>query len=153
MAATGSLLKVTLPAEYQDRQPVKDLVEPLMVETPPSARPGQYVRTLADSCLQLGCSMRSIAFTQYLCYFARVNRKIHNRIAVLRAEAGISRKALAEKVGVNPQTVGFLERGDYNPSLELALNIAAVFNLPVDLLFSFRPFPTVAETLLSQGDR
>lgn len=82
-----------------------------------------------------------------------MNRKIHNRIAVLRAEAGISRKALAEKVGVNPQTIGFLERGDYNPSLELALNIAAVFKLPVDLLFSFRPFPTVAETLLSQGDR
>lgn len=82
-----------------------------------------------------------------------MNRRIYNRIAVLRVEAGISRKALAEKVGVNPQTIGFLERGDYNPSLELALNIAAVFKLPVDLLFSFEPFPTVAETLLSQGDR
>ena len=97
--------------------------------------------------------MKSIAFTQYLCNFTRMGKKIHNRIAVLRAEAGISRKALAEKVGVNPQTVGFLERGDYNPSLELALNIAAVFKLPVDLLFSFQRFPTVAETLLSQGDR
>ena len=79
-------------------------------------------------------------------------RKIYNRIAVLRAEAGMSRKALAETVGVNPQTIGFLERGDYNPSLELALNVAAVFKLPVDLLFSFRPFPSVAETLLGQGD-
>jgi DNA-binding XRE family transcriptional regulator len=98
-------------------------------------------------------STKCIAFTQQTCDFERVNRKIHNRIAVLRAEAGISRKALAEKVGVNPQTIGFLERGDYNPSLELALNIAAVFKLPVDLLFSLRPFPTVAETLLSQGDR
>ncbi len=65
----------------------------------------------------------------------------------------MSRKALAEKVGVNPQTIGFLERGDYKPSLELAMNIAAVFNLPVELLFSFHPFPTVAETLLSQGNR
>ena len=79
-------------------------------------------------------------------------RKIYNRIAVLRAEAGMSRKALAEKVGVNPQTIGFLERGDYNPSLELALNIAAVFKLPVELMFSFRPFPSVAETLLGRGD-
>ena len=79
-------------------------------------------------------------------------RKIYNRLAVFRAEAGISRKALADKVGVNPQTIGFLERGDYNPSLELALNIAAVFEVPVELLFSFRPFPSVAATLLGQGD-
>ncbi|MBO0749238.1 MAG: helix-turn-helix transcriptional regulator [Porphyrobacter sp.] len=78
---------------------------------------------------------------------------MYNRIAVLRAEAGMSRKALAEKVGVNPQTIGFLERGDYNPSLELALNVAAVFGLPVELLFSFRPFPSVAATLLGQGDQ
>jgi putative transcriptional regulator len=81
-----------------------------------------------------------------------VARKIYNRLAVFRAEAGISRKALADKVGVNPQTIGFLERGDYNPSLELALNIAAVFEVPVELLFSFRPFPSVAATLLGQGD-
>ena len=81
-----------------------------------------------------------------------MSRYIYNRIALFRAEAGMSRKALAEKVGVNPQTIGFLERGDYNPSLELALNIAAVFNVPVELLFSFRPFPSVAETLLGQGD-
>jgi DNA-binding XRE family transcriptional regulator len=64
----------------------------------------------------------------------------------------MSRKALADKVGVNPQTIGFLERGDYNPSLELALSVAAVFNVPVELLFSFKPFPSVAETLLGQGD-
>jgi len=65
----------------------------------------------------------------------------------------MSRKALADKVGVNPQTIGFLERGDYNPSLELALNVAAVFKVPVELLFSFKPFPSVAETLLGQGDQ
>jgi putative transcriptional regulator len=81
-----------------------------------------------------------------------VARKIYNRLAVFRAEAGISRKALADKVGVNPQTIGFLERGDYNPSHELALNIAAVFQIPVELLFSFRPFPSVAETLLGRGE-
>jgi DNA-binding XRE family transcriptional regulator len=81
-----------------------------------------------------------------------VARYIYNRIALFRAEAGMSRKALANKVGVNPQTIGFLERGDYNPSLELALNVAAVFKVPVELLFSFKPFPSVAATLLGQGD-
>lgn len=81
-----------------------------------------------------------------------MTKRIYNRIAVFRAEAGMSRKALAEKVGVNPQTIGFLERGDYNPSLELALNISLVFKLPVELLFSFKPFPSVAEALRGQGD-
>ena len=64
----------------------------------------------------------------------------------------MSRKALADKVGVNPQTIGFLERGDYNPSLELALRVAEVFKVPIEVLFSFRPFPSVAATLLGQGD-
>ena len=81
-----------------------------------------------------------------------MSKYMYNRIALFRAEAGMSRKALADKVGVNPQTIGFLERGDYNPSLELALNVAAVFKVPVELLFSFKPFPSVAETLLGQGD-
>jgi DNA-binding XRE family transcriptional regulator len=81
-----------------------------------------------------------------------VARYIYNRIALFRAEAGLTRKALADKVGVNPQTIGFLERGDYNPSLELALKVAEVFKVPVELLFSFSPFPSVAEALLGQGD-
>jgi len=70
-----------------------------------------------------------------------------NRIALLRADSNVSRKALAEAVGVNPQTIGYLERGDYKPSLELAMKIAAYFDVPVELLFSFRPFESVADTL------
>ena len=62
----------------------------------------------------------------------------------------MSRKALAEKVGVNPQTIGFLERGDYNPSLELALRVSQVFKVPIEVLFSFKPFPSVAQALLNQ---
>jgi putative transcriptional regulator len=72
---------------------------------------------------------------------------IYNRIAVFRAERGTSRRELADAVGVNPQTIGYLERGDYNPSLELAMKIAAYFDVAVDHLFSFRPFESVAVTL------
>jgi DNA-binding XRE family transcriptional regulator len=72
---------------------------------------------------------------------------IHNRIALFRAEHGLSRKALADIVGVNPQTIGYLERGDYNPSLELAMKIAERFGVSVEHLFSFRPFPSIADTL------
>ena len=52
---------------------------------------------------------------------------IYNRLSVLRAERGLSRQELADAVGVNYQTVGYLERGDYNPSLELAFKFVGVF--------------------------
>ena len=71
---------------------------------------------------------------------------LYNRIAVFRAERGVSRRELAEKVGVNNQTIGYLERGDYKPSLELAMKIALFFDVPVELLFSFQPFESVADT-------
>ncbi len=79
-------------------------------------------------------------------------RKVHNRVALFRTEAGLSRKALAAAVGVNPQTIGFLERGDYTPSLELAMNIAEQFRVPIELLFSFKPFPAIADVLRRAGD-
>ncbi len=43
--------------------------------------------------------------------------RIFNRLAVLRAERGLTRRALADAVSVNHQTIGFLEHGDYSPSL------------------------------------
>lgn len=39
------------------------------------------------------------------------------------------------------QTVGYLERGEYSPSLYLALRIAAYFEVPVEVIFSTEPFP------------
>ena len=66
---------------------------------------------------------------------------IYNRIAMLRAERGISRRELADAVGVHYQTVGYLERGEYSPSLYLALRIAAYFEVPVEVIFSAEPFP------------
>jgi DNA-binding XRE family transcriptional regulator len=70
-----------------------------------------------------------------------------NRIALLRADRGISRRELAEAVAVNPQTIGYLERGDYKPSLELAMKIAVFFDVPVETVFSFTPFRSVAQEL------
>lgn len=73
---------------------------------------------------------------------------VHNRLATFRTDAGLSRKDLAERVSVNPQTIGYLERGDYKPSLELALKIAAVFGVPVEQIFSLDPFPSLKDQLL-----
>jgi putative transcriptional regulator len=72
-------------------------------------------------------------------------RKIHNRLAVLRTERGMSRLDLARTLGVNYQTVGYLERGDYSPSLELAFRVSEVFGLPVEAIFSTQPFVPLSE--------
>ena len=72
---------------------------------------------------------------------------IYNRIKILRTEKKMSRKDLAEAVGVNFQTIGYLERGDYNASLELAFKLAEFFEVPLDMAFSPRPFKTLAEEL------
>jgi len=80
-------------------------------------------------------------------------RKLYNRIAVLRQERGISRKELAEKIGVNIQTVGYLEREEYNPSLDLAFRIGEVFGLTVELIFSTEPLRPLSEELLEYKRR
>ncbi|HVB14494.1 MAG TPA: helix-turn-helix transcriptional regulator [Candidatus Dormibacteraeota bacterium] len=73
--------------------------------------------------------------------------RLYNRIAVLRAERELSRSELAEAVGVNYQTIGYLERGEYNPSLQLALRLAELFDLPIEAIFSREPLRPMSEEL------
>lgn len=75
---------------------------------------------------------------------------IYNRIAVLRAERGLSRQDLAQAVSVNYQTIGYLERGEYKPSLELAFRIAEFFELPLEAVFSRTPFAPMSAALYKQ---
>ena len=77
----------------------------------------------------------------------RVEPVLYNRLAVLRVERGLTRQELAEALGVNYQTIGYLERGEYNPSLELALRAAEYFSLPVEAIFSRRPFAPMSSQL------
>ena len=70
---------------------------------------------------------------------------VHNRIAMLRAERGVSRRDLADALGVHYQTIGYLERGEFSPSLHLALRIAAYFDVPVEVVFSVKPFKRLGE--------
>ena len=72
-----------------------------------------------------------------------MSETVHNRIAMLRAERGISRRELAEALGVHYQTVGYIERGEYSPSLYLALKIAEYFEVPMEVIFSTIPFPRI----------
>ena len=65
---------------------------------------------------------------------------VYNRIEEVRIDLGLSRQDLADKVGVHYQTIGYLEREEYSPSLVLALRIAESLNQEVSELFSLNPF-------------
>jgi DNA-binding XRE family transcriptional regulator len=68
---------------------------------------------------------------------------ILNRIEEFRIKKGLSRQQLADAVGVHYQTVGYLERGEYNPSLSLALKISEELGTTVGEIFSITPFRKV----------
>jgi len=74
---------------------------------------------------------------------------VHNRIAMLRAERGVSRRELSEALGVHYQTIGYLERGEYSPSLFLALKIAEYFEVPIEVVFSTQPFARLGSPVRS----
>lgn len=65
---------------------------------------------------------------------------VYNRIEEARTALGLSRQELADKVGVHYQTIGYLEREEYSPSLVLALRISSVLNQEISQLFSLAPF-------------
>ena len=82
----------------------------------------------------------------------RPEPRLYNRLAVLRAERGLSRQELADAVNINYQTIGYLERGEYNPSLELAFRIAELFGVPIEAVFSREPLPPMSARLYGRQD-
>jgi putative transcriptional regulator len=71
--------------------------------------------------------------------------RLENRLSVLRAERSLTRQQLADAIGVNYQTIGYLERGDYSPSLEMAFRLAEFFELPIEAIFAREPFAPMSE--------
>lgn len=61
--------------------------------------------------------------------------QVLNRIEELRTKAGMSRQELADAVGVHYQTIGYIERGEYSPSLVLALQISNQLKAQIDDVF------------------
>ncbi len=74
--------------------------------------------------------------------------EFYNRLKLLRAERSVSRKELATAVGVHPQTIGYIERRQYNLSLALAFRLAAYFGLTLDAVFSLEPFKPLSNEVL-----
>ena len=67
---------------------------------------------------------------------------MNNRIRELRAKFDLTQDDLARKVGVRRETVVFLEKGKYNPSLRLAWDIAKVFGASIEEVFIFEEIIT-----------
>ena len=65
-----------------------------------------------------------------------MKKSIKNNVYELRSKAGVTQEALAEGVGVSRQTIIAVEKGNYTPSIALALKIAFFFKLPVEKIFS-----------------
>jgi DNA-binding XRE family transcriptional regulator len=65
---------------------------------------------------------------------------VYSRLEEWRHDRGLTRQELADAVSVHYQTIGYLERGEYSPSLALALQIATVLDVPLEDIFSLRPF-------------
>lgn len=58
-------------------------------------------------------------------------------IKMLRARDGLTQADLAKKAGVRRETISFVENGEYNPSLLLAVRIARTFGEPVEEVFLY----------------
>lgn len=60
---------------------------------------------------------------------------LQNRVRELRARDRLSQTELGRLIGVTRQTIGLIEKGDYQPSITLALKISNVFKLPLEEVF------------------
>ena len=66
----------------------------------------------------------------------RMKEKVENEVSKYRTERGVTQEELASKVAVSRQTIIALEKGNYTPSILLALKIAGFFKMPVEKLFT-----------------
>jgi DNA-binding XRE family transcriptional regulator len=122
-----------------------------------------YERSWFSSGRRAAQRMQFLVLLLYLYYDLFMRRKreqpnateadeqpLHNRVAVLRTERGLSRRDLADALGINYQTIGYIERGEYNPSLELAFRLSELFGVPIEAIFSRSPFRPMSEMIYSQ---
>jgi putative transcriptional regulator len=66
----------------------------------------------------------------------RTQLKLANKINVLRAEKKVTQQALADAIGVTRATINAIEKGNYNPSLELAFRLSRFFGTDIQNIFS-----------------
>jgi len=85
---------------------------------------------------ELSCIKQYILdIMQDIVYTVSMETPDRMKLRLARVENGLSQQALAERVGVTRQTIGLIEKGGYNPTLNLCLNIARELDKTLDDLF------------------
>ena len=79
--------------------------------------------------------------------------ELSRQIKKYRTEANLSQEELAERVGVRRETIARLEKGTYNPSLKLAMDISKVFRKSVEEVFKFEIPNEVTLSAFAEGDK
>lgn len=72
-----------------------------------------------------------------ICYnkLRRCLKALKNNLKVARVEVDLTQQELAEKIGITRQTISLIEKGKYNPTLKLCLNICYAVNKTLDEIF------------------
>jgi len=99
----------------------------------------KYTQTKVDSGIGDYIFQDSdMAFDQFIAYILakmKEGDELKTRVKELREQQGLSQGQLAEEVGVSRQTINYLERGTYMPSLKLAMKLAKYFKISVEEIF------------------
>ncbi len=89
--------------------------------------------------------MKHVVFVLHSIYAIAMGRlpkqdkdQVLNEVESYRLKAGLSRGELAEKVEVHYQTIGYIERGEYAPTLALALRLSEALNCSIEQLFKLK---------------
>jgi DNA-binding XRE family transcriptional regulator len=107
----------------------ESLNDELIAPTSTYLRPFTWLRRLI-----IGKLVVSLSLT-YL-HNEKQETPLSNRLAALCVERGLSYQQFADMLGISPSTVIYIERGEFDPGLELSLPISQFFELPVEEIFS-----------------
>jgi putative transcriptional regulator len=70
-----------------------------------------------------------------ICYILGMNKQGNMKMKLARIEKNLTQQDLADRVSVTRQTIGLIEKGNYNPTLNLCINIAKALDRTLDQLF------------------
>lgn len=71
----------------------------------------------------------------FICYILPMNQPARMKFKLARIEKNLTQQELADQVEVTRQTIGLIEKGDYNPTLNLCIKIARALDRTLDPLF------------------
>ena len=79
--------------------------------------------------------MKNVIYILHLYCEEEVLKHLENKVKIARIQVDLTQQQLAEKIGVTRQTISLIEKGKYNPTLKLCLDICYAVNKTLDEVF------------------